>query len=50
MELHYQTIDTTKKEGRKKAIELENNPEWELISSSFMGIKMLFEKKVIIDE
>ena len=47
MELHYQTIDITKKDGWKKAIELKNNPEWILISGSFMGIEMLFEKKVI---
>ena len=47
MELHYKTIDITKKDGWKKAIELQKDSDWTLISGSFLGIKMLFEKKVI---
>ena len=44
MNLEFKTIDITTKEGRMEMLDLRQDPQWKLVSSSFMSCEMLFEK------
>jgi len=44
MTLEFKTIDTSTIEGFKRAIELKASDEWRMVTSSFLGTEVLFEK------
>ena len=45
MILEFKTIDITTKEGRMEMLNLRQDPQWKLVTGSFMGTEMLFEKE-----
>jgi hypothetical protein len=45
MILEFKTIDITTSKGWEKAIKYKSDPQWKLVTGSFMGTEMLFEKE-----
>jgi hypothetical protein len=45
MILEFKTIDITTSKGWERAIKYKSDPQWKLVTGSFMGTEMLFEKE-----
>ena len=45
MILEFKTIDITTSKGWERAIKYKSDPKWKLVTGSFMGTEMLFEKE-----